>query len=186
MAHDGAVKVLVAAASRHGATWEIAEAIGKALARNGLEVETRNVEEVSTLEGVDAVVLGSAVYIGKWLPEARTFAEQHATELEARPTWLFSSGPIGDPPAPAPADAVHVDDLAAQTRAREHRVFSGKVDRHRLGVGERMIVRAVRAAEGDYRDWREIEAWAQTIASTLTTMGAHPRPRAVVTNVAPS
>lgn len=161
------MKVLVAASSRHGATWEIAEAIGRTLAEHRLDVETRQVQDVSSVDAFDAVVLGSAVYIGKWLPEARAFAEQHATELAARPTWLFSSGPIGDPPAPEPTEAVQVDDLAELTKARDHRVFAGKVDRRQLGFGERMIVRAVRVAEGDYRDWPEIEAWARSIAATV-------------------
>jgi menaquinone-dependent protoporphyrinogen oxidase len=166
------MKVLVTASSRHGATWEIAAAIARELERHGLRVETRHVEDVASLDGFDAVVLGSAVYIGKWLPEARAFAKSHAAELAARPTWLFSSGPIGDPPAPAPAEAVHVDDLVELTQARGHRIFAGKVDRGRLGFGERMVVRAVRAPDGDYRDWDGIAEWARAIAVALEPVPA--------------
>jgi menaquinone-dependent protoporphyrinogen oxidase len=46
----------------------------------------------------DAVVLGSAVYAGRWLDPARQYAALYADVLRARPVWLFSSGPIGNPP----------------------------------------------------------------------------------------
>ena len=93
------MRVLVASATRHGATAEIAEAIAATLKDRGLKVELRRVEEVADMSGYDAVVLGSAVYIGKWLEPARQFAVDHAAELAMRPTWLFSSGPLGDPRA---------------------------------------------------------------------------------------
>ena len=96
--------VLVTAASRHGGTREIAEAIARELEAQGVSVELRELEEVSDLGRYDAVVLGSAVYLGRWLEPALRFVERHADELAERKTWLFSSGPIvGDPPRPDPA-----------------------------------------------------------------------------------
>jgi menaquinone-dependent protoporphyrinogen oxidase len=107
------------------------------------------------------------VYVGRWLAPARTFVDEHAEELVARPTWLFSSGPIGDPAKPAPEEAVKLDEILERTSAQAHRVFGGKVDRRHLGFAERAIVRAVRAREGDYRDWGAIRGYAEEIAESL-------------------
>jgi menaquinone-dependent protoporphyrinogen oxidase len=93
--------------------------------------------------------------------------EKHAATLAAKPTWLFSSGPIGDPPRPNDSEAVNVDDVLAATDAKEHRVFAGKVDKSKLGFGERAVMRAVRAAQGDYRDWSEIRSSSEEIAAAL-------------------
>ena len=84
----------MASASRHGATREIAAAIAVELEDAGLEVDDRPVEEVEEIDGYDAVVLGSAVDVGKWLAPARRLAEERAEELSRRPVWLFSSGPV--------------------------------------------------------------------------------------------
>jgi menaquinone-dependent protoporphyrinogen oxidase len=159
--------VLVAAASKHGATHEIAETIGRTLETHGVPAEVVRIDDVEDASGFDAFVLGSAVYVGQWLQPAREFIEQHAATLSVHPTWLFSSGPLGDPPRPDEEHAVRSHELVTATRAREHRLFPGKLDRSKLGFGERAIVLAVRAADGDYRDWNEIEAWAATIASAL-------------------
>ena len=159
--------ILVAAASRHGATYEIAEAIGRGLAKHGLDMEVARIEDVGGIAGYDAFVLGSAVYVGHWLEPARSFVEHQRDELSRRPTWLFSSGPIGDPPRPNEEDAVQVDDLVAAVAAREHRLFPGRLDKSLLGFGERAVVFAFRTEEGDFRDWDEIDRWATEIAEAL-------------------
>jgi menaquinone-dependent protoporphyrinogen oxidase len=161
------MKVLVAVATQHGATREVADMIGATLARRGIPTDILPVQEVAGLDGYDAVVLGSAVYVGNWMKQAREFAEDHREELAARPTWLFSSGPIGDPPKPEAATAVRVADLLEMTGAREHRLFRGRLDMSRLGVVQRIVARAVHAGEGDYRDWDAIQSWATGIADAL-------------------
>jgi menaquinone-dependent protoporphyrinogen oxidase len=162
--------VLVAVASRHGATREIAEAIGRGLSARGVGAEVRSVDEVDGVAAYEAVVLGSAVYAGRWLKAARQFAEANAEDLAARPTWLFSSGPIGDPPRPSEEEAVQVGQIVAATAAREHRVFAGKLDKRGLSFAERAVVVAFRAAEGDFRDWEAIAAWADAIADVLESL----------------
>ena len=124
-------------------------------------------EEAGELTAYDAFVLGSAIYMGRWLEPARDFVEANDETLAARPTWLFSSGPIGDPPRPAADDAVQIDAIVAATNARDHRLFAGRLDKSALGFGERAMVLAFRVADGDYRDWAEIEAWSQEIAAAL-------------------
>lgn len=164
--------VLVAAASKYGATAEIAEAIGRALRETGLAADVRPVEQVGDLSGYTEVVLGSAVYVGRWLEPARRFVEEHADELAARPMWLFSSGPVGDPPKPEPDQAVQIEPLMATTKAHDHRLFAGKIDKSKLGFGERALLLALRVPEGDFRDWAEITEWAKTIAGAIGQEGS--------------
>lgn len=159
--------ILVATASRHGATHEIGQAIGRALEEHDLETHVVPIENVGDVAGYDAAVIGSAVYLGHWLEPARSFVEHHGQELAVRPTWLFSSGPMGDPPRPSAHEAVHVDDLVEAASARGHRLFGGRLDKHRLGFGERAVVFAFHAAEGDFRDWDDIADWSSEIADAL-------------------
>ena len=94
------MRVLVTAATKHGATGEIAQAIGEVLAEHGLDTTVLAPEQVDTVNDYDAVVLGSAVYAGHWLKPARELVDRTGDVLAARPVWLFSSGPVGDPPSP--------------------------------------------------------------------------------------
>lgn len=158
---------LVVVASRHGSTRGIAEAIAARLGEHGIDAQVADADDVEQLTGFDAVVIGSAVYMGKWLKPARHFVDEHVGALAVLPVWLFSSGPIGDPLEPAPEKAVDVETIAALTRARDHRVFGGALVKSRLALAERAIVGAFHAPEGDFRDWAEIAAWADGIAEAL-------------------
>lgn len=158
--------ILVTAASRHGGTAGIAEAIARALTDDGLEAVVLAPQAVESVAHYEAVVLGSAVYMGHWLEPAMRFAEEHRADLRGRPVWLFSSGPVGDPPKPV-ADPIDVADLVTATGARDHRQFAGRLDRRDLGVGERVVTGALRVPLGDFRPWPAIEAWAAYIARSL-------------------
>ena len=100
--------VLVAYASKHGATAEMAAAIGDALRRAGLTVEVMPMEDAPPPWGFAAVVLGSAVYAGSWRKEAESYLEHNADALAQRPVWLFSSGPTGE------GDAAELAPMAAK------------------------------------------------------------------------
>jgi menaquinone-dependent protoporphyrinogen oxidase len=164
--------VLVAAASNHGATDEIAARIGTDLAEMGIEVELNKPEELRDVSHYDAFVVGSGVYFGQWLKPAKKFIESHEAELSRRPTWLFSSGPIvGDPPAADPLETAKGDALAETVHAREHKVFAGKLDESKLNWCERIAVRCAHAREGDYRDWQAIDEWAAAIGRELQQTG---------------
>jgi menaquinone-dependent protoporphyrinogen oxidase len=160
------MRVLVTAATKYGATTEIAQAIAETLGEHGLEPTILPPEQVTGVDGYDAVVVGSAVYAGHWLKPARELVERHAGALAGRPVWLFSSGPVGDPPKPE-EDPVDVAEILTATGAREHRVFAGKLVRKQLSFPERALVSALRVPEGDFRDWIEIRQWAAGIADTL-------------------
>jgi menaquinone-dependent protoporphyrinogen oxidase len=163
------MKVLVCAATKYGATGEIANAVADVLAENGLEVTVIPPEQVGAIEQFDAVVLGSAVYMGQWMKPARELVDRSAAVLAARPVWLFSSGPVGEPAKPA-ENPVDVSKILQSTKARDHRVFTGRLVRKHLSFPDRAMASAIRAAEGDFRNWPEIKAWAAGIASALQSL----------------
>ncbi len=160
------MRILVTAASRYGATSEIARAIADVLADRGSDVDVMAPEQVNNVEAYDAVVLGSAVYAGHWLKPARELAERSAASLAARPVWLFSSGPVGDPPKPE-EDPVDVASIRDTTKARNHRVFPGKLDKDQLRFRDKAVVIALHVADGDFRDWTGVKDWASQIADAL-------------------
>lgn len=160
--------VLVTAASRHNSTREIAQAIAAGLRERGVDAQARPLESVAALDGYDVVVLGSAVYMGRWLREARHFAQLHTSRLSAIPVWLFSSGPVGPPSHQVPAgEAADVPVLLRLTRARGHRTFAGRLDVERLHFTERAVARTIHAPDGDRRDWDAIDLFAGEIADAL-------------------
>jgi menaquinone-dependent protoporphyrinogen oxidase len=160
------MRILVTVASKHGATAEIGATLAAVLRDAGHEVELAAPETIASLEGFGAVVLGSAVYAGRWMEGARRFAERHHAALRARPVWLFSSGPIGAPLAPTEEspDGLH---LERELAARAHRTFAGRIDPAGLGWVERTITGMVHAPDGDFRDWEAIRGWGAEIVAAV-------------------
>jgi len=158
--------VLVATASRYGATEEIAQAIADVLREHAVPTEFRRMEDIESAMPYGAFVLGSAVYFGGWLRDARRFLDDNRELLAARPTWLFSSGPIEAPDA-AGSEVFDGADLVQRSGARGHQLFGGRLDRCSLGFRDRVITSALRAREGDFREWDAVTAWAASIADAL-------------------
>jgi menaquinone-dependent protoporphyrinogen oxidase len=165
--------VLVTAASRHGATAEIAEAIGKTLTEHGCAVTVAAPGDVAEVDGYDAVIIGSAVYVGHWLDAAKDLVDRQRSGLATRPVWLFSSGPVGDPAGKLAQgmakDPAELSGIRAVTTARGHQMFAGKLDRASLGPVQRAVLLAFPGLHGDFRDWGKIRNWADGIAGQLTT-----------------
>jgi menaquinone-dependent protoporphyrinogen oxidase len=160
------MNVLVAVASRHGSSLQIGEVVATTLRAHGLAADMLRVEDVASLDGYDAVILGSSVYSGHWLRRARVFVDAFEAALASRPLWLFSSGPVGDPPKPHENPA-EIAPLVKRFGARSHRLFGGRIEGDELGMREKALVTLVRAPYGDYRPWSEISVWAETIAAEL-------------------
>jgi menaquinone-dependent protoporphyrinogen oxidase len=162
------MKLLVSTASRHGSTAEIGDALARVLDERGFEVDRVAPDDVLELNPYDGVVLGSAVYLGRWLKPATGLVHRLADQLSRRPVWLFSSGPTG--PADAvvdPASLPDLTDVVARTGALDQRLFGGTVDIDDLGPVERLMLRAAHAPTMDVRDWDAIRRWGLTIADTL-------------------
>jgi menaquinone-dependent protoporphyrinogen oxidase len=165
------VKVLIAVASKHGSTREIAEVIAEVLRAEELDVDLRDLREdgeIGEISRYDAVILGSAIYMGNWMPEARHFAEKHQAELSRVPVWLFSSGPLGDANAQPKPDYTLLESPMGDVKFRDHKVFVGKLDPALLGLGEKLMAKVVKAPAGDFRYWVQIREWAMVIAGELS------------------
>lgn len=160
------MKVLVTAASKHGSTQMIADEVVRGLRDRHIDAVFAAPEAVHSLREYNAVVVGSAIYTGHWMAPVTSFIRSHHAELLGREVWLFSSGPVGDPPVPA-AESAEAEHLAKEIGAREHRVFPGRIERARLGRLERVLARAVHAQEGDFRDWDAVQDWTKSIADAL-------------------
>lgn len=170
--------ILVAYATKHGATQGIAEHIAGKLVALGQRAQARSVESVGDLTGYDAFVIGSAAYMGSWLKEATEFVRHNQPILATRPVWLFSSGPLGtaatDPQGRnllTVSEPKEFADFAVSIKPRATQVFYGALDPHKLGLPERMV-RGMPAGhtllpEGDFRNWQAIETWAGGIAHDL-------------------
>lgn len=158
--------MLVAVASRHGATLEIGEAVARVLRARGNAVDVRAVEDVTDIAAYDAVIVGSAVYTAHWLPAARELVAEHRDALATRPVWFFSSG-LATQPAAAANSPHELAALAASVGARGHRSFRGRLDRSVLSFTERAIIAGARGRDGDHRDFLAIERWAGEVADAL-------------------
>jgi len=165
------IQILVAYATKYGATAEIAEKIGQVLRLAGLRTDVLPVADVSDLTSYKAVLLGSAVYIGKWRKEAVKFLQANEKMLAERQVWLFSSGPTGE------GDAVELTEgwrfpkaqqpLADRIRPRDIAIFHGYVNMKKLNFIDKWMAKNVEVPLGDFRDWEAITSWATDIADVL-------------------
>lgn len=164
-------KVLVAYASKYGATKEIAEKIGLVLKEAGLDADVLPAGRVENMDPYQAVVLGSAVYIGGWRKEAARFLKTNEKMLAAKKVWLFSSGPtgLGDP-----VELVKgwrfpkgLQPVADRVRPVDIALFQGAAFPEKLSAIGRFMMKQVKAPLGDFRDWNAITVWAGAIAAKL-------------------
>lgn len=162
------MKVLVAYASKHGSTQGIAQAIAGRLQELGHQAQARAVHDVTDLGDAQAIVLGSALYAGSWMKEAVEFVHRNAAGMSRVPVWLFSSGPLGDEVKDHEEQPRQLPELTQLCHPKGHRIFFGALDHDTLGFGERMLVKAVKAPNGDFRDWGAIKEWSESLAQDLS------------------
>jgi menaquinone-dependent protoporphyrinogen oxidase len=162
-----AARVLVAYATKLGSNAEIAEAIARTLREAGHHVTACSVRDVKDIDGWDAVVLGSAIYAAHWQKDARRFAVRLKEGLEARPLWLFSSGPLEPRLARAnlPITA-HGAEITAGLGAIDHRTFGGRLEADAAIDPQVLATHPI----GDFRDWDAIRAYAAEIGAALDAM----------------
>jgi menaquinone-dependent protoporphyrinogen oxidase len=157
-------KVLVTFASKYGSTAELASEIAEMLMAAGIRTDLKPVSEVSSLEDYDALVIGSAIYIGQWRKEAVSFINNRKEELANKKVWVFSTGPTGE------GDPVEllkgwkypekVTGAIEKIKPVDIKVFHGSLNKAKLNKLEQMAVKMVKAPEGDFRDWEKVEEWA--------------------------
>ncbi len=162
-------RVLVAYSSKYGATAGIAERIGETLRARGVQADVVSADRVTDLAPYGAVVLGSGVYAGSWLKGASRFLTANEAALATRPVWLFSDGPTGEGDPVAQMKGWRfpqaLQPVADRIRPRDIAFFHGVIDPAKLSLPEKLIVRALKAPMGDFREWPRIEEWAEQIAA---------------------
>ncbi len=167
-------KILVTYASQGGSTAGVAQAIGKTLASNGADVVILPVTDVDDLSPYQAIVIGSAVHSGKWMPEALAFVERNQNTLRRMPTAVFqvcmmlaASNAQYKSMVPGWLAPLHT-----QIRPVAEGSFAGALwpDRYvKLSekLGLRIFLAAIKLKAGDYRDWDAIHGWAEQISPLL-------------------
>jgi menaquinone-dependent protoporphyrinogen oxidase len=148
----------------------VAQAIGQALANNGATVDVRHINNVSDLSAYRAVVLGSAIRQGKWLPEAKKFVEAHQQALSRVPTAYFTVCMTlsEDTEENRRKAAAYLEPVRQILKPVEEGFFAGKMDYGQLGFVERLMVeRVVHVPQGDFRNWTAIQTWAQALPARL-------------------
>ena len=158
-------------ATKHGATAEIAQAIGEELQEMGFDTEVHPVKEAYDVGSFDAVILGSAIYNRKWLREAMRFGKRHAAELREKPVWLFGSGPIGTAATRKSFEGSESpSDLERRFWAQESVMFSGRLRPGDVGWLARRRARKAAGPGNMFGDWRNLEGvrmWARDIGTGL-------------------
>jgi menaquinone-dependent protoporphyrinogen oxidase len=167
-------KILVTYASRSGATAGVAGEIGRALADGGAQVDVLAMQDVSDLAAYRAVVAGSAIQAGQWLPEAVKFVEAHRTELRSKP---FAAFLVCMTLAMKKGDyrqqvASWLDPVCALVPPVSKGLFAGVLDTHKIrSLGDRLKFRMSVAMgvwdEGDHRDWKAIRSWTESLRPLL-------------------
>jgi menaquinone-dependent protoporphyrinogen oxidase len=163
--------VLIGFASKYGATSEIASKIAEVLKANGFEVVLTDLNNYVYQENFDAVVVGSAVYAGNWRSEAVKFLQDNAGNLSKTKVWIFSSGPTGEGNAVEQMKGWLYPETIKPTIEKinpvETKLFHGELDVQKLNFFEKLIIKVMKAPQGDFRNWMEIEDWGNCIAREL-------------------
>jgi len=164
-------RILVAYATRAGSTAEVAAAIAETLSARGYAVDVKPIKDRPHLDGYSAVVLGSAIRMGNWLPEAVEFVKANQAALNAMPIALFTVHMLntGDDEASRTARAAYLNAVRPLLTGAEEAYFEGKMEFARLSFLDRFIAKMVKAVEADNRDWAKIRGW---VPAALTPRSA--------------
>ncbi|WP_103061854.1 flavodoxin domain-containing protein [Actinomyces qiguomingii] len=160
------MRILLTSSSRHGSTDEVGAVIAQELRAAGHDVDQARPEDVADIAGYDAFVLGSAVYMTRWTPQAIDFTERFREQLRSRPVWAFSVGLSGLPKGKI-SDPHRIGPVLLSIDTKDHVTFAGRFNPADLSLRERSIARMGGASEGDFLDLDAVRAWAGSITAAL-------------------
>jgi menaquinone-dependent protoporphyrinogen oxidase len=165
-------KILITYATKAGSTVEIAAVIGESLSKRGFNVDIKPVSENPALDGYQAVLMGSAVRMGSWLPEAVDFVRQNQTTLNQLPTSIFTVHMLNhkDDETSRAARQSYTAPVRELLPTTDEVFFRGKLDYQTLSFFDRMIAKAVANPNdppGDFRDWNLISDWSKSMFPAL-------------------
>ncbi|WP_428263563.1 flavodoxin domain-containing protein [Haliangium sp.] len=169
------MRILITYGSKRGGTHELARTVGDVLTASGHEVDLRSPHGLEDLGAWDAVIVGGAVYAGRWYRPARRFVQRHVDELRRMPVWLFSSGPIGAEVRDEDfLPTTQVRRLMKLVDARGHITFGGRLAPDPKGLIAQAM--AKNGFAGDWRDFDQVRTWAHEVAATLDQLPARSVP----------
>lgn len=154
-------RLLIAYATRAGSTVEVAAAIGENLSQRGFDVDVKPIKDEPNLEGYRAAILGSAIRMGSWLPEAVRYIETNQQVLSQMPVALFTVHMLnsGDDETSKTNRLAYLDKVRPFLNQPEEVYFEGVMDFSRISLADRLISKMVKAVEADKRDWEKIHSW---------------------------
>lgn len=164
------MKILIAYATKAGSTAEVAAEIGRVIeSKGGCQVDVCPVGKLNGVDGYDAVVIGSAIRAGKWLPEATKFVEKHRDTLGRVPVALFivCLTLSEDTEENRRTVAAYLDPVRQVVQPVDVGLFAGAMDYSKLPFTLRLLMKAMKSPQGDFRDWEAIRAWADNICPLL-------------------
>ena len=172
-------EVLIAYCTRSGSTREVAEAIGRTMNEAGVQADVKPMVEVQSVPEGTAVMLGTALYIGRFPKEFHGFVGRFRNELEKVRPWIFVLGPTEKERkhfASAEEQARKELSKYPWLRPADMRVLGGRFDPEHLKLPFPMSLVMKLPANpmrklpvSDIRDWEWIEQWSRAIAETLTS-----------------
>ena len=161
------MRVLVTWGSKRGGTEGIARMLGAALRDEGLDVDVLPPDQARGAKGFDAVIVGGALYAGRWHADARRFVIHREEDLRRVPVWFFSSGPLdGSAERGTVLPTPQVKWLMEMVGAQGHRTFGGRLLPDARGFPASAMAKT---HAGDFRDPERIGGWASDIARALPT-----------------
>jgi menaquinone-dependent protoporphyrinogen oxidase len=160
-------KILVAYATRYNSTKEIADYITNFLIKEGFNVDSKNILDITDIKEYNFIIAGSAIQMGKWLPEAREFIQKHKNYLNKVPLFVFSCGiTLNNPDENITRKALFAtDEILQYVNPKEIGLFAGKLDTDSLCKSDRDMIILAKPDCGDYRDFENIKEWTQKIES---------------------
>jgi menaquinone-dependent protoporphyrinogen oxidase len=163
--------ILVTYSTRAGSTAQVANVISEVLVSRSFMVDIKPVKEKPSIRGYGAIVLGSAIRLGAWLPEMIEFIWENKSRLNQIPTAIFTVHMLnkGDDADSRAAREAYTSAIHEMISPLHEIFFAGKIDFSTLSFLDNLNARVVQpkltAHSGDFRDWDKIRYWAQTIFS---------------------
>jgi menaquinone-dependent protoporphyrinogen oxidase len=159
-------RVLVAYASKYGSTGGVADAIGKELCSGKVSADVTQIKNAGAIASYQGVVIGSAIYMGKWMSEAVDFVKKNKDTLRQVPVAYFLvCMTLSQPTEKKRAEAMSYMDpilkAVPEIKPVGVGVFAGALDYSKLSWLNQKILKSKGTPEGDYRDWNAIRAWAR-------------------------
>jgi len=157
-------RILVAYGTKKGSTREVAQAIAARLGELDFETDLEPAGDVRDLDGYDGVVLGGALYMGRWHADARRMLKEHRKTLSNLPFAVFAMGPLTTADHDIEGSRKQLDHALAKTPEIEPiavAIFGGVVEPEKLNFP------LSRMPASDARDWDAIRSWAGEVGERI-------------------